>query len=63
MGVSIQKVAEEKLHKQKKTKCRLATATIEAYIDERLCEEAIKYPNLSYCSMEEYKDVYIGFNS
>ncbi len=58
MGVSIQKVTEEKLHKQNKPKCRLATATI-----ERLCEEAIKYPNLSYCSMEEYKDVYIGFNS
>ncbi len=36
MGVSIHKVAEEKLHKQNKLECRLATATMEAYIDERL---------------------------
>ncbi len=59
MGVSIHKVAKEKLHKQNKPECGLATATMEAYIDERLCEEVRKYN----CSMKEYKDIYMGFNS
>ncbi len=57
MGVSIHKVAEEKLHKQNKPECGLATATVEAYIDERLCEEVRKYPHLYNCSMKKYKDM------
>ena len=40
-----------------------ATATMEAYIDERLCEEVRKYPHLYNSSMKEYKDVYMGCNS
>ncbi len=52
MGVSIHKVAEEKLHKQNKPECGLATAAMEAYIDERLCEEVRKYPHLYNCSMK-----------
>ncbi len=62
MGVSIQ-IAEEKLHKQNKPECRLTTATIEAYIDERLCEEVRKYPHLYNCGMKKYKDINMGFNS
>ncbi len=63
MGVSIHKVAEEKLHKQNKPERRLATATMEAYIDKILCEEVRKYPHLNNCSMKEYKDIYMDFNS
>ncbi len=63
MGASIHKVAEEKLHKQNKPECGLATATMEAYIDERLCEEVRKYPHLYNCGMKVYKDIYMGFNS
>ncbi len=63
MGTSIHKVAKEKLHKQNKLECGLATATMEAYIDERLCEEVRKYPHLYNSCMKEYKDIYMGFNS
>jgi len=63
MRVRIHKVAEEKLHKQNKSKCRLATAEMEPYIDERLCEKVRKYPHLYNCSMKEYKDIFMGFDS
>ncbi len=49
MGVSIHKVAEEKLDKQNKPECGLATATMKAYIDERLYKEVRKYPHLYKC--------------
>ncbi|ROI15951.1 hypothetical protein DPX16_14163 [Anabarilius grahami] len=62
-GASIHKVVEEKLHKQNRPERMQATATKEAYIDERLCKEVRKYPHLYNCSMKEYKDVYMGCNS
>ncbi len=63
MRVWIHKVAEEKLPKQNKSKCGLATAEMEAYIDERLCEKVRKYPHLYNCSMKECKDIFMGFDS
>lgn len=36
----------QKLHKQNRLECMQATATMEAYIDERLSEEARKNPHL-----------------
>ncbi len=63
MGVSIRKVAEEKLHKRNKPECEIATATMEAYIDERLCEEIRKDPQLYYFMLQLHKDIYMGFNS
>ncbi len=36
---------------------------MEAYIDERLCEEVRKYPHLYNCGMKKYKYIYMGFNS
>jgi len=39
-----------------------AAAMMEAYIDERLCEEVRKYPHL-YCSMKGHKYIYMGWNS
>ncbi len=32
-------------------------------VGERLCEEVRKYPHLYNCSMKEYKDIYMGYNS
>lgn len=40
-----------------------ATATIEAYRDERLCEEVMKYPHFYNSSMKEYKCIYVDYNS
>jgi len=40
-----------------------ATATMKAYVDNRLCEEVRKYPHLYNSSMKEYKYIYMGCNS
>ncbi|ROJ30611.1 hypothetical protein DPX16_3859 [Anabarilius grahami] len=39
LGAAIHKVVKEKLHKQNRLERMRATATMEAFIDERLCEE------------------------
>ncbi len=36
---------------------------MKAYIGERLCKEVRKYPHLYNCSMKQYKDIYMGYNS
>ncbi len=47
--------SQDSRRKAEQTRMRLATATMEANIDQRLCEEVRKYPRLYDCSMKEHR--------